>query len=82
MTWILGMIETLAFRDETKKPLPVAGLKSISCTSGMCVFEKCSAHNNGFDAQDCGDLNFDPRVEKRPLELVKSALATARATTR
>jgi ABC-type glycerol-3-phosphate transport system substrate-binding protein len=66
INWIKGMIETLAFRDVTLKPLPVPQLKSIQCTSGMCVFEKCSAENNGFDAQDCGDLTFDPRKQKRP----------------
>jgi hypothetical protein len=56
ITWIKEMIETLAFREEGKKALPMPGLKSIQCTTGMCVFEKCAAHENGVDGQDCGDL--------------------------
>ena len=56
IVWITEMITTMAFREETKKPLPMPQLKAIRCTTGMCVFEKCAAHENGKDGQDCGVL--------------------------
>ena len=53
ITWILDMIWTLATREVTGAPLPMPGLKSIQCQTGMCVFHKCATFEDGVKGQDC-----------------------------